>query len=172
MDTSESTASFLHNETVHLGSGPSRYSASETPVSDPVSHFSSYSYSWPQRQAGLVELLCGPELAFLGFYDGYIYKYKQAILHDKICTPGESYVEFVCTLKGREGSGARMKLLAWASRSAEKLGCGRICASVMGSSPQDKDRFEREGFVVCKSWTDPIAIFNALYIRHQGGLLL
>lgn len=118
----------------------------------------SFSYSWPQRQVGLIEQLLGPELAVLGVYQGYIYRYKQAILNDKVCLPGESYIEFVCTMKGREGRGARSKLVAWASKCAESLGCGTIRLSVMGETPSAKDRFERDGFVVSKSWTDPIAI--------------
>jgi len=61
-------------------------------------------------------------------------------------------------MKGREGMGARSKLVAWASKCAESLGCGTIRLSVMGSTPGAKDRFEREGFAVSKSWTDPIAV--------------
>jgi hypothetical protein len=165
IDASESSANFLNNVSV-TPNAPIRRDF-EVPKSDPVCHFPSYSYAWPQRQAGFIEQVVGPELAFLGLYKGYVYRYKQAILSDKICTPGESYVEFVCTMKGREGSGARSKLLTWASRSAERLGCGTIRVSVMGDSPEDKDRFEREGFVVCKSWTDPIAI---LIMRYAFGI--
>jgi hypothetical protein len=162
IDASESALNFLNNVSV-TPNAPIRRDF-EVPESDPVVHFSSYSYIWPHRQAGFIEQLVGPELVFLGLYRGSIYRYKQAILNDKICMPGESYVEFVCTMKGREGSGARSKLLTWASRSAERLGCGTIRVSVMGDSPEDKDRFEREGFVVCKSWTDPIAILIMRYV--------
>lgn len=160
IDASESSVNFLNN-----ASHPHTVATANSPIGEVgTARSTSHTYSWPERQAGLIEQLIGPEFIFLGFYRGYIYRYKQAILNDHICVPGESFVEFICTLKGREGSGARTKLMQWASKSAEKLGCGTIRLTVMGDTPASKERFERDGFEVCKSWTDPIAVFIMRFV--------
>ena len=164
MDVSESSLNFLNGVSVTPESPISGDSGEIILQPDPVTHFSSYSYAWPQRQAGIIEQMLGPELAFLGLYQGYVYRYKQAMLSDKVCLPGESYIEFVGTMKGREGTGARSKLVSWASKCAERLGCGTIRLTVMGDTPSSKDRFERDGFVVSMSWTDPIAVLIMRYV--------
>jgi hypothetical protein len=162
IDISESSVQFLSNVSVNAAVSPSAQTSDVESTGQP--HFNSmgilspYTFSWPERQTGLLERILGPELAFLGFYRGSVYRYKQAILCDKVCLPGESYIEFVATMKGREGTGARSKLTAWASACAEKIGCGTIRLTVMSEICSAKDRFESEGFVVSKSWTDPIAI--------------
>lgn len=164
IDASESSLNFLNGVSVTPESPISGNRGENVPQPDPVTHFSSYSYAWPQRQAGIIEQLLGPELAFLGLYQGYMYRYKQAILSDKVCLPGESYIEFVGTMKGREGTGARSKLVSWASKCAERLGCGTIRLTVMGDTASTKERYERDGFVVSKSWTDPIAVLIMRYV--------
>jgi GNAT superfamily N-acetyltransferase len=122
------------------------------------------SHSWPEHQAGFLERLIGPEFVYLGLLNGYRYRYKHAILNDHVCTPGEAYVEFVCTLEGRQGAGTGTRLMRWAQESAERLGCGRIRLTVMGKSAHLKARYERLGYSDCRSWTDPVALFFMRYV--------
>ena len=113
---------------------------------------------------GTLERIIGPELMYLGLWNGYRYRYKHAILNDHVCTPGEAYVEFVCTLEGRQGAGTGTRLLRWAHECAEGLGCGRIRLTVMGKSAHLKARYERLGYSDCSSWTDPVALFFMRYV--------
>lgn len=122
------------------------------------------SHSWPEHQVGTLERIIGPELMYLGLWNGYRYRYKHAILNDHVCTPGEAYVEFVCTLEGRQGAGTGTRLLRWAHECAEGLGCGRIRLTVMGKSAHLKARYERLGYSDCSSWTDPVALFFMRYV--------
>lgn len=134
-----------------------------TPISPPAGSEGSH-FVWPQRQAGPLERLIGPEYIYLGLVNGYRYRYKHAILNDHVCTPGEAYIEFVCTLEGRQGEGTASKLLQWAERSAEKLGCGSIRLTVMGPNPRLKAGYERIGYSDCRSWMDPVELFFMRYV--------
>lgn len=92
-----------------------------------------------------VPYCCAPEFYTLGLLNSYRFKYKHAMISEHVCTPGEAYIDFLCVdqAERREGSGRR--LVKWAEQSAEKLGCGRIAASVWGQHKVTHDFYNNLG---------------------------
>ena len=93
----------------------------------------------------LLAYCCAPEFYTLGLLNSYRFKYKHAMISEHVCTPGEAYIDFLCVdqAERREGSGRR--LVKWAEQSAEKLGCGRIAASVWGQHKVTHDFYNNLG---------------------------
>lgn len=75
---------------------------------------------------------CSPEFYSLGLLNSYRFKYKHAIISEHVCTPGEAYIDFLCVDQAERREGAGRRLVKWAEQSADRLGCGRIAASVWG----------------------------------------
>lgn len=100
---------------------------------------------------------CTPENCVLGLLNSYRFKYKHAIISEHVCTPGEAYIDFLCVdqAERREGSGRR--LIKWAEESAEKLGCGRIAASVWGGHTVTHEFYKNLGFHQTDQKTDIIS---------------
>lgn len=146
----------LDTSTTRLHLGPHSSIDDSTTSNRDGNEEANQQFSWPERQVGCLERMIGPEYVFLGLLNGYRYRYKHAILNDHVCTPGEAYVEFVCTLAGREGEGIGTRLMKWAEQSAERLGCGRIRLTVMDNDERLRVRYMKYGYQVCSSWTDPI----------------
>ena len=100
-----------------------------------------------------------PEFYSLGLLNSYRFKYKHAIISEHVCIPGEAYIDFLCVdqAERREGSGRR--LVKWAEQSAEKLGCGRIAASVWGEHKVTRAFYSNLG----KLWN---VIDNCLHLHN------